>query len=239
MSAGSFSAGVSGATGSFSTGVGGSSTKFSGDVDAAGTGFVGAVGTAAGSLVGAVGSMVGAFVGGKLPGGLFSNQSGGSGGMSIGSADKVSPTFNDCFFEGFTDTCTGMNINALTYTNPSGVVSYINPMTYNSTGGVSNYQGSGSSGGSSSYGLAPIFMARGGIPNRPTLAMVAEKGEEMVLPNNITMMFLRLAAMGFRGESSTNDSPITIILHIDGEEITRVVTSRMKSKLNVRGLKTH
>jgi hypothetical protein len=236
MSAGSFSAGVNGATGSFSTGVGGATSTFSSGVSAATSGMVGALGTAAGSLVGAVGSMYGTLFGSMGSLGTFKNMSTSS---AVGSIGTATQTFNDCMFEGFTDTCTNMNINALKYTSPSGVVSYVNPMD---NSGVRTLGGSSSSGssGSSGYQLPAIFRARGGLIDKgPELSIIGEKGTEMVLPNNLTEMFVRLAAMGFKGNSTTSDAPVVVILQLDGEEMTRVVLNKMKAKLNQQGYKSH
>jgi hypothetical protein len=78
-------------------------------------------------------------------------------------------------FDGFTDSCTGIIVNALKYTNPQGVTSYINPMNYNSTGGISGYQGGvntsgsnstvvvGGSGGSKSGGSGWTFKPDSGL----------------------------------------------------------------------------
>ncbi|MFA6373677.1 MAG: hypothetical protein WCW68_13730, partial [Methanothrix sp.] len=78
--------------------------------------------------------------GGVSYGGGYSSggYSSGGGGSVISGGSSGDNNFTDCLFEGFTDSCTGVLVNPLIYTNPQGVTSYINPMTYNSTGGISN-----------------------------------------------------------------------------------------------------
>ena len=149
-----------------------------------------------------------------------------SGGGNIGSATQ---SFNDCFFEGFTDSCTNMNINALKYTAPNGTISYVNPMdnaSVRALGGGSSvsYSGSGySSGGSSNYQLPAYLMAKGANPSSPTLAIISDRGEEMVLPHDITVGLKEIIATGGIGRQSIqlpNIEPADIVL--DGRKIGEV-----------------
>ncbi len=213
----------------FSNGVSGATNTFSSGVSTATNGLVSGLGTAAGSLAAAIGG-----ISSSIFSSLFKSGSGGSSysgvSSSIGSATQ---TFNDCMFEGFTDTCTNMNINALKYTNPNGVVSYINPMTYIDTGGISNYIGltssnSGSTSVKSSSGNASIssgnfddpwmnagkyaspsnystnWSAKGALFNKPAVTAIAESGREMVLPSDLTETVIALTRMGFAKTKSNN-----------------------------------
>jgi hypothetical protein len=129
-------------------------------------------------------------------GGSYSSDGGSSSSSSVVSGNSSGAIqFTDCLFEGFTDSCTGVLVNPLIYTNPQGVTSYINPMTYNETGGISNYQGAASSGNSSSsYTLPAIFAARGAfLDDGPERVIAGEAGPELILPNKFTQLFTAMA----------------------------------------------
>jgi hypothetical protein len=186
-------------------------------------GLAGALGTAAGAL----GSIAASIMGGKTS--IFGG-SGGSytGGGNIGSATQ---TFNDCMFEGFTDTCTNMNINALKYTSPSGQVSYVNPMD-NAAVRVLGGSGGGSSSGGG-YRLPAGLMARGGNPTKPTLALIAERGEEMVLPNDITVGMKNLIASG------GSPGNVNVSVYLDSRKMTDVVAKTIVSGARSKGFTQH
>ena len=147
--------------------------------------------TAASQFATGVGSATGglaAFMSSLVPGSMtgYSGGGGRKGGAGTVTSSSGTNNFNDCFFEGFTDSCTGTLVNPLIYTNPQGVTSYINPMNYNDNGGISKYIGATQSGNTGNVYKAPIFAARGADIKAPTLAWLGEKGEEMVLPSDIT-----------------------------------------------------
>jgi len=180
---------------------------------------------------------------------------GSSGGGGRGNVSTRGSTinFNDCsYFDEFTDTCTGVAVNALKYTDPSGGVHYINPMTYQQTGGVAPYltgSATGSSRGSSSVGgnyltsrgyqLPAIFRARGGLVKSPELAVLADKGAELVLPANITSTIVNLANMGFASMKGLSGQGITIYpadIILDGKKVGRVVFSEGTNRMRSKGL---
>jgi hypothetical protein len=145
-------------------------------------------------------------------------------------------------FENFTDTCTGIAVNALKYTPPgSSTPVYINPMTYIESGGVSKYisGSSGSSGGSSGnyatsigYTLPSVFLAKGALVDQPTLAVVGEAGEEMVLPAPITKALLGMISTGGRSENIVI-KPADI--YLDGRKVGRVVFEAGKKSMGTSG----
>jgi len=158
-------------------------------------------------------------------------------GVSSSAASSVavaSKTLTDCLFEGFTDACTGIAVNALKYTSPSGVVSYINPLT-----GVVVSGGTTSGTG---YTLPAVFRAKGAlVDNGPELDIVGESGPELILPANLTKMFLQLADMGL-GNGAAGASPKIVIedctehhWYLDGKEVTNLVMERVKKQLQLRG----
>jgi hypothetical protein len=227
----------------FSNGVSGATNTFSSGVSTATNGLVSGLGTAAGSLAAAIGG---------ISSSIFSSlfKSGGSSGVSysggtsssIGSATQ---TFNDCMFEGFTDTCTNMNINALKYTNPNGVVSYINPMTYIDTGGIASYIGKTSSNATSSsssggvltnagYKLPAVFSAKGALFNKPAVTAIGESGREMVLPSDLTETVIALTRMGFAKTKSNNMqmSSGDMLKYINGN-VVNAKSSNEKLMLNL------
>jgi len=193
-----------------------SSTELAGAGSKAASDFATGVGAAAGSFL----SMI---QGANLAASRANSGGSYSGGGNIGSATQ---SFTDCFFEGFTDSCTNMNINALKYTAPNGQISYINPMDnagVRSLGGSSGQVIAGSSVGVASsvsnYKLPAYLMAKGGNPTRPTLALMAEKGEEMVLPHDITVGLKNMIANGGSGSNITI-YPADVI--IDGQKLAHI-----------------
>jgi hypothetical protein len=101
---------------------------------------------------------------------------------------------------------------------------------------ISNYVQSHPSGtwGNSSFSWG----AKGSLIEEPSRIIAGEKGRELLLPNYLTELFLRLAAMGFNNGSNGDGNIITIV-NIDGEQIEKTVSKRQKSNLNLRGLKLH
>jgi hypothetical protein len=96
----------------------------------------------------------------------------------------------------------------------------------------SNPSGSNWQGSSFSWG------AKGSLIEEPSRIIAGEKGRELLLPNYLTELFLRLAAMGFNNGSNGDGNIITIV-NIDGKQIEKTVSKRQKSNLNLRGLKLH
>jgi len=203
-----------------------------------GESFAQKVESASGSIVKSFSSMLEA--GWKT---MVSKSSTKTGSSSYGaSAGNVQTTFNDCMFENFTDTCTGIAVNALKYTPPgSSTPVYINPMTYIESGGVSKYisGSSGSSGGSSGnyatsigYTLPSVFLAKGALVDQPTLAVVGEAGEEMVLPAPITKALLGMISTGGRSENIVI-KPADI--YLDGRKVGRVVFEAGKKSMGTSG----
>ena len=80
--------------------------------------------------------------------------------------------------------------------------------------------------------------AKGSLIDEPSRIIAGEKGRELLLPNYLTELFLRLAAMGFNNGSNGDGNIITIV-NIDGEQVEKIVSKRQKSNLNLRGLKLH
>ena len=193
------------------------------NVDTSGTEFSSKVGTAASSVVGALDRISGIFGGGAT---------GRGGSFSTGTTN-----FTDCLFEGgFVDSCTGVSIPGLKYTNPQGVTSIINPMDYISGGGISNYIGLS---GSSSYSLPSVLRARGGLVEKPEVALIGEAGSELVLPHDITQELVDLTAMGRAVKMAPNTAPagdIVVKLYLDGKELTNAVMSRAASGMRAKGL---
>ena len=81
---------------------------------------------------------------------------------------------------------------------------YVNEVYTGSSGG-SGGGGGGGSGSLGNYQLPPIFMARGGYVDRPTLAVVGESGPEYVIPAER----MARAVSGGGGINITINSPIT------------------------------
>lgn len=80
--------------------------------------------------------------------------------------------------------------------------------------------------------------AKGSLIEEPSRIIAGEKGRELLLPNYLTELFLKLAAMGFNNRSNGDGNIITIV-NIDGKQIEKIVSKRQKSNLNLRGLKLH
>jgi hypothetical protein len=80
--------------------------------------------------------------------------------------------------------------------------------------------------------------AKGSLIDEPSRIIAGEKGRELLLPNYLTELFLKLAAMGFNNGSNGDGNIITIV-NIDGEQVEKTVSKRQKSNLNLRGLKLH
>lgn len=96
-------------------------------------------------------------------------------------------------------TCLGTSVlvNALKYTSPNGTVSYINPLTYHSTGGITGYQGT------TGYQLPAIFRAKGALEDRGAEhVIVGEEGPELILPAKYTAL---ITAMADAYEASPED----------------------------------
>jgi hypothetical protein len=179
------------------------------NVDTSGTDFSTKVESAAdkaASAISSIGSIVGMISGGRLSGGLGGSNS------SISNAN-----FTDCLFEGgFVDGCTGVSIPGLKYTNPQGVTSVINPMNYISGGGISNYIN---------------LRARGGLIEKPEVALLGEAGSEMVLPHDITQTILNMTNSG-RGMGGNT----TININLDGRQIAQAVMNRATGMMRQSGL---
>jgi TP901 family phage tail tape measure protein len=194
------------------------------NVDGAGEGFKSAVTAASDAASNALYQLPAVFSG-LLGGGGYSSGGGGS----VGTAN-----FNDCLFEGgFVDGCTGVSIPGLKYTNPQGVTTIINPMNYNSGSGLSS--SSSSSGGSSGYSLPTVFRARGGLIESPEVALIGEKGSEMVLPHDITQTILTLTNMGL-GKAGGGSGDTTININLDGRQIAQAVMNRATGMMRQAGL---
>ena len=101
---------------------------------------------------------------------------------------------------------------------------------------ISNYVQSHPSGtwGNSSFSWG----AKGSLIDEPSRIIAGEKGRELLLPNYLTELFLKLAAMGFNNGSNGDGNIITIV-NIDGEQVEKTVSKRQKSNLNLRELKLH
>lgn len=85
------------------------------------------------------------------------------------------------------------------------------------------------------------YLAKGGIIDNPTLAMVGEAGKEAVMPleNNtgwISLLADKLASrMPQGGNSSYPSGPLSIILEISGTELGRVVIDNMNKLFRQEG----
>lgn len=102
---------------------------------------------------------------------------------------------------------------------------------------ISNYVQSHRS-GSNWQGSSFSWGAKGSLIEEPSRIIAGEKGRELLLPNYLTELFLKLAAMGFNNGSNGDGNIITIV-NIDGKQIEKTVSKRQKSNLNLRGLKLH
>jgi hypothetical protein len=150
-------------------------------------------------------------------------------------------------------TCTGLvQVNALKYTNPSGVTNYINPMTFLSSGGISGYQGSSSNYGSSygrgaaavaaanpGYSLPGIFRANGALEDQGARSViVGEAGPELILPAKFTRMFTAMAD-SYSGSSGSSSGQQTIVIennhYWDGRKVTDLVMTQSKKRLQQQG----
>lgn len=102
---------------------------------------------------------------------------------------------------------------------------------------ISNYVQSHPSGtwGNSSFSWG----AKGSLIEEPSRIIAGEKGRELLLPNYLTELFLKLAAMGFNNGSTGGNGDIITIVNIDGEQVEKAVSKRQKRNLNLRGLKLH
>jgi TP901 family phage tail tape measure protein len=193
--------------------------------------------TGVGSIVGALGQFAGTLAG------MGSSIFGGSGGggssgkaINMNGAD-VNGNFNDM-------TCLGdtVLVNGLKYTNPQGYTSYINPMTFQENGGISSYQGSGSSSKSSSYSnagagvqLPPIFAAKGYLANQgPRAITVGERGTELVLPSDISRTIIDLTASG--GAKGQAIQEVHNHIHLNHREIAEQVFRIGAESMQSRGL---
>jgi hypothetical protein len=82
--------------------------------------------------------------------------------------------------------------------------------------------------------------AKGSLIEEPTRLIAGEKGRELLLPNNLTELFMKLAALGFNNVNGNSGSGDTVIIvNIDGEQVEKVVSRRQKRNLNLKGLKLH
>lgn len=82
--------------------------------------------------------------------------------------------------------------------------------------------------------------AKGSLIEEPTRLIAGEKGRELLLPNNLTELFMKLAALGFNNVNSNGGSGDTVVIvNIDGEQVEKVVSRRQKRNLNLKGLKLH
>ena len=102
---------------------------------------------------------------------------------------------------------------------------------------ISNYVQSHPS-GNNWQGSSFSWGAKGSLIEEPSRIIAGEKGRELLLPNYLTELFLKLAAMGFNNGSNGDGNIITIV-NIDGEQVEKIVSKRQKSNLNLRGLKLH
>lgn len=102
---------------------------------------------------------------------------------------------------------------------------------------ISNYVQSHPS-GNNWQGSSFSWGAKGSLIDEPSRIIAGEKGRELLLPNYLTELFLKLAAMGFNNGSNGDGNIITIV-NIDGEQVEKTVSKRQKSNLNLRGLKLH
>jgi hypothetical protein len=141
--------------------------------------------------------------GGGGASGSGSSSSGGSGSCESGSCSSSSGSLvvsgGQANFVYSTCLGTSVLVNALKYTAPNGTVSYINPLTYQSTGGITGYQGSTGGG----YQLPGIFRAKGALEDRGAeQVVVGEDGPELILPAKYTAL---MTAMADAFEASPDD----------------------------------
>jgi hypothetical protein len=167
----------------------------------------------------------------------------GGGGCSIGGGG--------CTNGGYQDGCTGMVINPLKYTSPSGTVTYINPMNYNSGLGLS---GSGSgiytgglsggtySGSPSGYQLPAIFAAHGALlDDGPNRIVAGEAGPELVIPAKYTRLMDWMAGQveNLRGGGSAQNIVVEDhtehYWYMDGKEVSNQVMKNVQKRLQLRG----
>ena len=200
------------------------------NVETSGADFSTKVGSAAAGAVSAINRITSLFGGGSMGGGV-----GAGGSWSTGTTN-----FTDCLFEGgFVDSCTGISIPGLKYTNPQGVTTIINPMDFIEGGGIANYIGlsggsSGGSSGSSNYVLPPVLRARGGLIEKPEVALIGEAGSEMVLPHDITQTLVDLTRMGGKRGDGGGNTTINILL--DGRQVAQAVMNRATGQMRQSGL---
>jgi hypothetical protein len=182
--------------------------------------------------------------------------SSGGGGGSIGGGggndwSSVPTTFTDT-------TCLGdtVTVNALKYTSPSGVVTYINPLSGNfrsilaaaeaGTLGSSSGQYAAritTGGGVSSWidsGNWDFWAAQGALLDQgPQRVVAGEAGPELILPAKLTRMFLSLAdaGIGMAGGSGrlVIEDHTVHELYIDGKKVTDAVMSRAVQRLKLKG----
>jgi TP901 family phage tail tape measure protein len=162
----------------------------------------------------------------------------GTAASAASSVASASASLTDCLFEGFTDACTGITVNALKYTSPSGKVSYINPLT----GMVVSTVGFSPTTNGAPYQLPAGLRAKGALVDKgPELDIVGEAGPELILPANITKMFVQLANMGFNAISGSGGNKIVIEDHTvnehywNGRKVADLVMTTSKKKLQLRG----
>jgi len=188
-------------------------------------------------------------------GGGYSSGGGMSGGNYIGGSSggndwSSTPTT-------FTDTtCLGdtVSVNALKYTSPSGVVTYINPLSDNfrailaaaesgTLGSSGSYSANVSVGGGVSSwidsGNWDFWAAQGALlDDGPKRVVAGEAGPELILPARLTRMFLSLADAGL-GQGSASRIVIEDRTehhwYMDGKEITNLVMQRAQKQLQLRG----
>ncbi|MDU1096264.1 MAG: hypothetical protein E7A11_16720 [Clostridium sp.] len=85
------------------------------------------------------------------------------------------------------------------------------------------------------------YLAKGGIIDNPTLAMVGEAGKEAVMPleNNTGWISLLADKLASRipqgGNTSYPSGPLSIILEISGTELGRVVIDNMNKLFRQEG----
>lgn len=189
-------------------------------------------------------------------GGGGGDMGGSSGGGSIGGGggndwSSVPTTFTDT-------TCLGdtVTVNALKYTSPSGVVTYINPLSGNfrsilaaaeaGTLGSSSGQYAAritTGGGVSSWidsGNWDFWAAQGALLDQgPQRVVAGEAGPELILPAKLTRMFLSLAdaGIGMAGGSGrlVIEDHTVHELYIDGKKVTDAVMSRAVQRLKLKG----
>ncbi|MCK9428238.1 MAG: phage tail tape measure protein [Acholeplasmataceae bacterium] len=203
-----------------------------------------AIGNAGGVFIGSMGSLMSSLARVVGSGGGVTYTAGG--GTTSGVGYSAGGEDFGC------DICTPMHgYNALIYTSPSGETYAINPMTFQSVGGISGAISSGaatklttskSSGGSLSYSSgwlksAPKSQkaivtnygtwgsyAEGGVAVGPQLAVVGDNpsGREAIIPEEV---------WGGKGGPGGDQ---TIIIQLDGKTIGRAVGSRMAKQIVVK-----